>query len=130
MNEIRTFGIDRITDLSMGKLSKLKRKQFVKQLKEFENIIGLDFETKRPIKVRLQVNELHTKYMESLPLHHSQVIHSKNDNGQSLVDFFLVPNYEFITQVLKIGNQAVVLDPVKLREEIKLILNKTLERYN
>ena len=130
MNEIRTFGIDRITDLSMGKLFKLKRKQFDIQLKNFKNIIGLDFEKKRPIKVRLQVNELHTKYMQSLPLHYSQVIHSKNENGQFLVDFFLVPNYEFITQVLKIGNQAVVLEPIILRKEIKHMLNKTLERYN
>lgn len=130
MMEIRTFGIDRITDLSLGKLSKLKRKQFDLQLKEFDNIIGLDFENKKPVKVRLQVDELHTKYMQTLPLHHSQVIHSKNEKGQSLVDFFLVPNYEFVTQVLKIGDQAVVLEPNELKEEIKLMLNKSLEKYS
>jgi len=43
MKEIRTFGIDRITELNLGKLSKLKRSLYKSQLEGVENIIGLDF---------------------------------------------------------------------------------------
>ncbi len=129
MEEIRTFGIDRITELNLGKLSKLKRSLYKSQLEGFENIIGLDFQNNKPINVRILVDGLHIKYMESLPIHHSQVIHSKNDKGQYFVDFFLVPNYEFITQILKIGDEAVVLEPMELKEKIKQTLKNTFDRY-
>ncbi|WP_445956552.1 helix-turn-helix transcriptional regulator [Yeosuana sp.] len=129
MTEIRTFGVDRITDISLGKTSKLKRKNFDAQINSFDNVIGLYFKDNKPLNIRLLVDELHIKYMKSLPLHKSQVIHSKNENGQSFVDFKLDPNYEFMTQILKIGSEAEVVYPIELREEIKNVLTKTLERY-
>ena len=129
MNEIRTFGIDRITKLSLGTLSKVKRSQFKTQLKSFDDIIGLDFNAGKPTKIRLLVNGVHIKYMRSLPLHHSQNIHTENDKGEFFVDFFLSPNYEFLTQILKIGNEVEVIYPPELRDEIKNTLTKTLNKY-
>jgi predicted DNA-binding transcriptional regulator YafY len=129
MTEIRTFGVDRIHQLTLGKLSKVKRNKFEEQLKNFDNIIGLDFNNKKPIKIRLLVNATHVKYMKSLPIHHSQVVHSENENQQYFVDFFLVINYEFITQVLKIGNDAEVIYPIELRDTVKNILEDSLKKY-
>ena len=129
MNEIRTFGIDRITQLTIEELSKIKKQLFENKLKVFDNIIGLDYENNQPIKIRLLVNDPHINYMKSLPIHHSQLIHSKNEKGQYPVDFFLVPNYEFKTQVLKIGEDAVVVSPIEFKEEIKRMLKSTLDRY-
>jgi len=129
MDEIRTFGIDRITELSLGTLSNLKRSQFKSQLKNFDNIIGLDFNKSKPADIRLLVDRIHIKYMKSLPLHHSQNIHTENEKGQSFVDFHLIPNYEFITQVLKIGNEVEVIYPEEFRNEIKNILTDSLKKY-
>jgi predicted DNA-binding transcriptional regulator YafY len=129
MNEIRTFGIDRISQLFLGDESNLKRAQFEDQLKVFDTIIGLDYENKKPIKITLLINELHVNYLRSLPIHHSQVIHDVNNQGQLLVDFFLVPNYEFKTQVLKMGENALVVYPIEFKEEIKNMLKVTLDRY-
>ena len=129
MNEIRTFGIDRITELTLGTLSKLKRSEFKVQLKSFDDIIGLDFNQGKPISIRLLVDGIHIKYMRSLPLHHSQNIHTENEKGQSFVDFHLIPNYEFITQVLKIGNEVEVIYPEEFRNEIKNILTDSLKKY-
>jgi len=129
MDEIRTFGIDRITELSLGTLSNLKRSQFKSQLKNFDNIIGLDFNQGEPTNIRLLVDGIHIKYMRSLPLHHSQNIHTENEKGQSFVDFHLIPNYEFITQVLKIGNEVEVIYPEEFRNEIKNILSESLKKY-
>jgi predicted DNA-binding transcriptional regulator YafY len=130
MNEIRTFGIDRITKLTLSKLSKLKRSEFKSQLKNFDDIIGLDFSQNKPINIRLLVDGFHIKYMRSLPLHHSQIIHTENEKGQYFVDFFLIPNYEFMTQILKIGSEAEIIYPPELRDEIKNTLTKTLKKYN
>lgn len=129
MVEIRTFGVDRISNVSIGKLSNLKRSSFKNQIKSFDNVIGLFFKDREPVKVRLLVGGLHVKYMNSLPLHHSQNIHSKNDKGESFVDFFLVPNYEFMTQILKIGHETEVIYPPELRSRIKRVLQDTLNRY-
>jgi len=130
MDEIRTFGIDRITELSLGTLSNLKRSQFKSQLKNFDNIIGLDFNQGEPTNIRLLVDGIHIKYMRSLPLHHSQNIHTENDKGEFFVDFFLIPNYEFTTQILKIGNEVEVIYPPELRDEIKNILTDSLKKYS
>jgi len=129
MEEIRTFGVDRISQISLGSNARLKKQNFENQLKVFDNIIGLDYENNKPVPIRLLVNGLHINYMKSLPIHHSQVIHPIDENEQHFVDFFLVPNYEFKTQVLKMGEEAVVIAPDEFRDEIKNMLQSTLERY-
>jgi len=129
ISEIRTFGIDRITHLSLGKLSKLKRSQFKYQLESFDDIIGLHFNQGKPTSIRLLVDGIHIKYMNSLPLHHSQKIHTENEKGQYFVDFFLIPNYEFMTQILKIGSEVEVIYPNELKEEVKNILQAALKKY-
>lgn len=130
MEEIRTFGVDRLLELQLGKLSKLKKKLFQKQLESFEHIIGLYFNKGKPQDIRLLVDGTHTKYMRSLPLHSSQVIHSKNDKGQYYVDFHLIPNYEFETQILKIANEVEVIYPESLRSKIVNLLKNTLKKYS
>jgi len=131
MEETRTFGIDRISNIKLDHLSSIQKEDYNHELKVFDNIVGLDHENKsEPLKVRLLINELHVNYLESLPLHHSQVIHSKNSKGQYFVDYFLFPNYEFKSQVLKMGSDAIVLQPEELKKEIKGILKMTLNRYN
>jgi len=129
MSEIRTFGIDRISKLKLGKLTKLKKKEFNSQLKEFDTIVGLNYNTDKPVKIRLLVDQVHVKYMRSLPIHRSQDIHSKNKKGQYFVDFFLAPNYEFKMQILKMGEDALVIHPIELKNDIKKILQNLLNKY-
>lgn len=128
-NDIRTFGIDRLSEISVGKNATLKKTSFNGQLKIYDNIIGLYTNDKTPVKVRLYINEFHVKYMKSLPLHHSQIIHPKDDKGFHFVDFYLTPNYEFKTLILKMGDYAEVIEPLNLRSEIISMLKATLERY-
>lgn len=130
INDIRTFGIDRIRDLEIGGLSTKNKSQYSEELAKFDNIIGLNYEDNTPpTKVRLLVDGVHIKYMDSLPLHHSQRIHSENEKGQFFADFFLVPNYEFTSQILKIGNQVEVVYPEEFRIKVISILKKTLDKY-
>jgi len=130
-NEIRTFGLDRITNIILGETTSIRKTDYKQQLAIFNSIIGLDYENSKPIEIRLRVNELHINYMRSLPIHHSQVIHdTKNEEGQHFVDFFLVPNYEFKSQVLKMGVEAVVISPETLKVEIKGMLKAALKQYS
>lgn len=129
IDEIRTFGIDRITDLKLGEISNANQSKFKNQLNNFNNVIGLFFSDEDPVNVRLLVDNPHIKYMKTLPLHHSQIIHSKNEKGQCFVDFVLIPNYEFKTQILKMGSEVEVIFPENLRLEIKSTLKRTLSKY-
>lgn len=129
MGEIRTFGIDRLMEVKLGKTTKLKKKTFQKQLDSFEHIIGLNFNEGKPQDIRLLVDGIHVKYMRTLPLHSSQVIHSENIKGQFFVDFHLIPNYEFETQILKIANEVEVIYPENLRVKIITLLKSTLKKY-
>ncbi|PQJ81495.1 helix-turn-helix transcriptional regulator [Polaribacter glomeratus] len=128
-DEIRTFGIDRITNVEIQKLSKKKREDFAERLSKFNHTVGVTYGEGAPEKVSLLVDELHVKYMRSLPLHSSQVILPKNNENKHQVDFFVYPNYEFKTQILKIGSEVEVLSPQSLREEIIGILKASLGNY-
>jgi predicted DNA-binding transcriptional regulator YafY len=43
---------------------------------------------------------------------------------------FLIPNYEFRQQILKLGDTVQVIQPEKLRDEIKNILVRSLKNYD
>jgi len=129
LDDIRTFGVDRLHSISIGKRSTLHKKAYKSKLDNFKHTVGIDFKDGMPEPISILVNDLHIKYMASLPLHSSQVIHPKDANGKHRVDFNLIPNYEFKMQLLKMGDDVLVLLPLSLKDNIKNILRKTLKRY-
>ena len=126
---IRTFGIDRLSEVEIIGVSTKKRATYKEHLAKFNNVVGLTYNNNEPQKISLLVNELHVKYMRSLPLHNSQVIHPKNNKGQHQVDYHLIPNYEFETQILKIGKDVEVIYPESLRNKIINVLKSSLNKY-
>jgi predicted DNA-binding transcriptional regulator YafY len=128
-NEIKTFGIDRVFDIQINKPSNTRREDYTQKLDKFQHTVGLVYGEGEPEKVVLIVNELHAKYMRSLPLHESQVILPKDKNNKHEVHFQVYPNYEFKTQILKIGSQVEVLSPQYLRDEIIGELKASLKNY-
>jgi predicted DNA-binding transcriptional regulator YafY len=128
-DEIRTFGIDRISDITIKEASSIHRAAYTEKLEKFQHTVGLTYGTGEPEKVSLLVDALHVKYMRSLPLHASQVILPKNKDNKHQVDFYLYPNYEFTTQILKIGAEVEVLSPPSLRDEVIRILEASLGNY-
>lgn len=128
---IRTFGIDRIAELETAGSATLKLADFKEQLDQFHKIVGLNFNDGegKIMQIQLRVYYKHLKYLQSLPLHHSQKIDWTPGEDHGLVTYQLIPNYEFKVQVLKMGSLAVVLSPSKLRKEIKGMLEETLRSY-
>jgi predicted DNA-binding transcriptional regulator YafY len=129
LQDIRTFGVDRLSKVSLGTSATLTKKAFEKKLANFNYTVGVNFEDGQPKHIRILVNKLHLKYMRSLPLHASQVIHPQDENGTYPVDFYLIPNYEFMTQILKMGSDVEVLEPESFKNTVKAELEKTLKRY-
>ncbi|WP_418510799.1 helix-turn-helix transcriptional regulator [Corallibacter sp.] len=128
-HEIRTFGIERISNIRLGKLSTKERAPYLEQTKRFKNIIGLRYTDDKPEHIVLKVSDLHLKYLESLPLHHSQKSKPHSDHGFAIVTYDLIPNYEFIIEILKMSIETEVLEPQWFRERIKKEVEQIYKKY-
>ncbi|MCH3884515.1 helix-turn-helix transcriptional regulator [Tenacibaculum aquimarinum] len=131
IDEIRSFGLDRITDLQLLDEKATIKDSFEDQIKQYDDVIGLNFnETKKVEKVVLEVDNNQLKYLKSLPLHKSQVCIDGEKGTPSLAIYKVKPNYEFETQILRMGDTVEVIEPLWLRKKIKERLTKTIERYS
>ncbi|WP_066218702.1 helix-turn-helix transcriptional regulator [Formosa haliotis] len=107
----------------------------------FKDSIGILKANLKPVWIHLKVANHHFKYLESNPLHHSQVNVSlpKDINTQDLdynneriwgeIKVFLEPNYEFFMQILKYNRWVKIVSPAFVVEEIKLYLENMLMYY-
>jgi predicted DNA-binding transcriptional regulator YafY len=132
LDEIRTFGLDRIENLIVLPDKAKQIKNEGQQLQQFLDVIGLNYnETKEVQKVVLRADNKQIKYLRSLPLHHSQVcLEGKTENEWGRVTYELKPNYEFETQILKLGAMVVVVEPVWFREKVAGQINAMNKLYN
>lgn len=127
INEFRTFGIDRITDLKV-KVKTFKPNPKKNPHKLFENIIGLNYSENKPDEVILSFTPIQGKYVKSLPFHKSQEILLDNDK-ELQIKLYIIPNYEFKQRILMLGENVKVLKPDYLIEDVKKLLKASLERY-
>lgn len=130
-NEIRNFGIDRISDLKLTDYPSDSSKDFETQIKLYKDIVGLNYnESEKVEKVILKADNKQLKYLRSLPLHKSQICVDGLDGQWGKVIFRIKPNYEFETQVLKMAGMVAVEEPKWLREKMKNHIKEMMYRYD
>lgn len=126
-NEIRTFGLDRISNIELLKTKYIKpSKNFLKNL--FHNSFGIIYDQNPPQKIILEFTSFQANYIKSLPLHFSQKTLSESENS-CIIELFIYPTYDFIMEILSIGKEVKVLEPIELKEKIKQILIESLKSY-
>lgn len=79
--------------------------------------------------VLLKVYDENVKYIETLPLHHSQK-EVKKAIDYTIFSYKIKPTYDFIKEILSHGRFVEVLAPESLRKEIKEILQEEYKRYS
>ena len=126
-NRIKTFGLDRLTDLEITR----KKFEFPKNYNPevaFQHSFGVIADENPPQKIVLSFSHEQGKYVKSLPLHHSQkeIFSSENEYRVAL---FLHPTYDFVMELLSMGAEVKVLEPKSLQEEIKEKLKAALGLY-
>lgn len=127
-SEFRTFGIDRIVDLTV--LKKTFTPEKGKDPRElFVHTVGLTYSINEVSEVILSFTPLQGKYIKALPLHDSQEIIIDNDT-ELRIKLFIVPNIEFKQRILMMGDAAKVIEPEWLVEEMTDTLQSALRRYN
>lgn len=126
IDDIRTFGLDRIENLEILPEKAKKIENEKQQLKQFLDIIGLNYsETKEIQTVVLEADNKQIKYLRSLPLHHSQIcVENEDEHKWGTVTYELKPNFEFETQILKLGAMVRVKEPQWFREKVAGEINR------
>lgn len=125
--KIRTFGLDRISSLQISD-KKFDKKTNITHTSLFQNSFGIISREEAPIKITLEVSKFQTAYLKALPLHQSQIIASENEMF-AILELTIHPTYDFIMEILSMGSEIVVIEPLSLKKEIQNTLLKTLKKY-
>lgn len=126
-NKILTFGLDRIYDIEILSTVFKQDPSFSSDM-FFKHSIGITTTDKLPSNIKISTNEILSKYLLSQPIHHSQKFLGEK-NGEYIFTYYLLQTYELRMQILSFGEEARVIEPKELVEEIKEINKKVLEKY-
>ena len=86
-------------------------------------------DNQKPEKILIKVYGTQVEYIKALPIHESQKEIETNEEW-SIFEYHLVPCFNFYQQLLWHSERLEVLEPVSVREEMKNVLQKMLEKYN
>ena len=126
---IRHLTLDRIIDLHLTNRTFTIPKWFNAE-KYYANTVGIYVnESLKPQKVRIRVYGKQVEYLRSLPLHCSQeeVLTKHEQFSEFQHKVCITP--ELITELLAMGENVEVLEPLELREEMKKRLEECLTHY-
>lgn len=125
-NTIKTFGLDRISNLKIMD-SKFKSIPYNVE-KEFQHAFGV--ETYSPAeKVVLQFSNHQGNYIKTFPLHESQQILNENED-LIIVEIYIHTTNDIIMELLKYGSDVKVLSPISLQNEIKNRIKEMSNLYD
>ena len=118
-DELRLYALDRIKALEPTE-RKFKLPKKFDAVKFFEDYYGIiigdeDFDVE---PVALKVDSWQSKYLRTLPLHHSQVEVECNDE-YSIFEYRLCPSFDFRKKILSMGATTEVLAPAELIAKVR-----------
>ena len=124
-DELRLYALDRIKALEPTE-RKFKLPKKFDAAKYFEDYYGIiigdeDFDVG---PVALKVDSWQSKYLRTLPLHHSQVEVERNEE-YSIFEYRLCPSFDFRQKLLSMGDSVGVLAPVTLKDILRKKAEKT-----
>lgn len=82
----------------------------------------------KPVKIRLRVHHPTLPYLLTKPLHNSQNVIEKHPS-MAILEYNLIPNFEFEAEIMRLAQSIEVLEPKSLRDSIIEKLKKGLGHY-
>ena len=125
---LRVYAMDRILALTpTGEKFKMPKGFQVDDL--FESSYGIYLpEGEEPVLVKLRTTLREAAYLQDLPLHPSQVFLGA-EGDYCLFALRVIPNPNFIMELIKHGKRLEILEPESLREQVKQELRNALNLY-
>ncbi len=117
---IRTFGLDRISDIETLRLKIPAGKSFNAE-QYFKDAFGIFVPEKGEAeRVVLSFTKEQGQYIKSYPLHHSQKIISES-NTEVRLEVCVYLTYDFLHELLSYAENITVISPKKLIDQIKKV---------
>jgi hypothetical protein len=118
-DELRLYALDRIKALEPTE-RKFKLPKKFDATKFFEDYYGIIIGDKEfdVCPVALKVDSWQSKYLRTLPLHHSQVEVERTDE-YSIFKYRLSPSFDFRQKILSLGATTEVLAPATLIAKVR-----------
>ena len=121
---ILNLALDRILSIEIAEKLEYKPTPIGSIDDYFKDIIGVSVSPNvRAEKVKLWVDAENAPYLETKPIHHSQIITERNKDGSILLEIKVQLNFELEREILGFGPAMRVLAPGKL---IKVIRQKAV----
>ncbi|RRO21416.1 helix-turn-helix transcriptional regulator [Flavobacteriaceae bacterium 14752] len=128
-DKIKSFGLDRITNPKSTN-QKFEKPENFDVNAYYKNSFGITGSNgRKPEEIILSFYEYQGKYIKTLPLHHSQKIISDNSE-ELIVKLKLIITYDFIMELMSMGENVKVIKPQSLIEILKTKAQKILNHYN
>lgn len=126
---VRTLALDRIIDLKLTNKTFDRPKDF--DVREyFANTIGIFVNENLPVEtVRIRAYGVQMEYLRALPLHKSQEEVKTKGGEYAEFQYRLCVTPELISALLSMGEKVEVLEPERVREEIKERIEKCQTYY-
>lgn len=129
LDAIRNIALDRLLEMTITAQSFELPEKFNAE-KYYENTVGIFVnDDLSPVKVKLKAYGYQIEYLRSLPLHKSQRETASKYGEFCVFEYKLCLTPELSSQILAMGENVEVLEPIELREEIKRRLTECLTRY-
>ena len=125
--EIRAYGLDRINEVTiLDKTFKIKKGCDMKKF--YEGCTGI-IPSDDPIEhVVLRAYWNAPDYLRTLPLHESQQEVESNEESTTF-SYDVKLTYDFLQLIMQQGDQVEVLEPKKLRDQMRNLANRLTHYY-
>lgn len=127
--EPHSFALDRMNSVTISeKLFKVRKSFDARDF--FSTRYGvLQYDDAKPAHIKIKTTAHQANYFRTLPLHESQKeIERKEDD--SIFTFHLIPNWDFIHDLLYYGDAVEVLEPMELKKSFEDITRNLNSKYN
>lgn len=128
---MKTYGLDRIKSIDISR-KKYKYPAELNVSEYFKDCYGISRpygDDEQAEEIILEFDKLQGNYIKSYPWHESQTVLEDDEEGLT-IRLKLYITYELKMKILSYGDRVRVLAPKKLQEEIREVLEASLEKYN
>lgn len=126
---VRIYALDRIQSL-VPSTHKFKMPADFDPENYFNDCYGIIHDTGvEPQEVIIKVSERQSNYLRALPLHRSQQ-ETETTSSYSIFRYYIKPTFDFRQEILSMGEDAEVLQPISFRAEIMKVNKKIVGFYS
>jgi predicted DNA-binding transcriptional regulator YafY len=126
--DLMVLALDRIEAIEESNAVKFQKADF-NVLSYFDDMLGVTRNAnQQPQTVVLKIHRDHAPYVITKPLHSSQKVLKRLDDG-TIFSIDVLLNFELEREILGFGAHIEVLGPRKLRSRIKSIIKQSLSHY-